>query len=145
MRLFLMAMICLNGSLLFASNFDGVWTGIGKFHSSSLGEYNNATAVLELKEVNNTLVTEECWSFLKDGANWRICSSSDLEIQGSSLFYKGLQVGSISDNKIEISYVWDGTTTALLEFQSDGSLNLQHDSVDSSGRFVKRVAIGMTR
>ncbi len=145
MRLLIGILFCFVGNFALASAFDGTWSGTGKVETSSWGSFSASPVVIEIKQNGTVLSSKDCWSFVKDGANWRICSSRDLDMKGSELWYQGHRVGSLSPSRIEINYnVGGNLIESVVELQANGTLDFKYQAADSTG-FVRNEALGLIR
>jgi hypothetical protein len=147
MRLLFVGLISLLANFAWASDFDGAWQGVGTYEATGWGSFSADPVVIQINQSGNILSSKDCWSFLRDGANWRVCSSTDLEIIGTGLFSQGYRVGSISGNRIDISYNLEGNLIeAVVELQNNGTLSYSYQATEtSSGRIIKTQAAGLTR
>ena len=147
MRLLLISLMFLMSNSAWASNLEGVWQGVGTYETTSWGSFVADPVVIEIKQSGNILSSKDCWSFLRNGTNWRVCTSTDLEVNGAELLCRGSRVGSISENRVDIHYM-DGNhlVEAVVELQSNGTLNFLYQTRElATGHLVKTQAIGLTR
>lgn len=99
MKLLMIAVLSLSTSA-FASSFDGVWSGVGFFHLSSWGKFENAPVTITIQESDSILSVNTCWQL----KNTRSCEGASYEIQGTTLSYQGYPVGTLSPSQISLSF-----------------------------------------
>lgn len=134
--------ICLLSTSAFASNFEGTWTGTGTYDSTYLS-FNADPVFVEFKQTGSSLYSQDCWS----NGNQTRCSARTFEIQGTELFYNGMRVGSISENALNIEFVFGPTAVkGSAVIQADGTLNFEYVAENSrEGSFLRTEAVGLVK
>lgn len=139
-------LLCLVASSAFAADFNGTWAGKGSLENSTLGFFPMASVTIKIKQQDSNIVAEDCWKFLKDGNNWKICSSTELLISGTDLLFQGYKVGSISENRIEIKFNLEGSLIeSSLEILPNETMNYTYKSTGPDRFYVKQNALGLIR
>lgn len=104
-------------SLSQASDFSGVWRGEGTYFTSASGEFP-ADAEVRIIQDQLGISTRDCWSFTDKGKPHYLCTDYHFDFDGNDVFYEGLKVGTLSDQKIEVRLAKDDKRIeASLEMQ----------------------------
>ncbi|MBC7465004.1 MAG: hypothetical protein H7256_03340 [Bdellovibrio sp.] len=146
MKIIFAVLFLLVSQVTYASNFDGVWKGVGQMNSSVEGKLAVDPVIFEFSQINDVISSKDCWNFKFGGNDWRYCGHRDLQLKGNQLFYKGAAIGTYSENKIVVSYL-EGTAQvdAEAEIQTDGKMNYHYQSIEASGKFLIQDGVGLVR
>lgn len=132
-------------SPVYAADFSGTWKGNGTYESSSWGSFQSQVEI-EIVQSQNQLSARDCWAFVKDGANWHVCSENQFELKGSEIWYNGFLVGRINGDSLEISFSDSGYSIVnKVKINLNQTLDYTYEARHSEGRFVKTVASGLVQ
>jgi hypothetical protein len=145
MRIAVISIILLFSNFAGAFDFAGTWKGVGLYEATIWGSFKAHDVNVEIIQNDHILSIKDCWAFLKDGSNWRICSANDFEISGFDILIMGEKVGSFTKNRLVINYNYGGTLIEFNIFKNpDGGLNYLYQALESSsGELIKAKADGL--
>lgn len=138
-----LAMITFTQSAI--ADFSGNWTGKGTLQISGKS-YAADPVSIKVTQLPTSIESEDCWTIKEDGSDMQLCSDRTLQISGSTLYYQGQAVGSISADQISVDFTSANITVrASAKLQPDGSVDFKSTTVDHLGGSVNAHATGLTR